>query len=328
MDGEPPTPPITRREFLKAAGYTAGLAALSGCRLPFRAPRPPDLPAERRTVWAWADSHIGRVAAGKDGGEWTELAIRDLLQNVGAPDYALVLGDITHGAREAAFKTYARLRRESGIRRWYELIGNHDYRGVESGLCARFVRPQQRYVLRDGNLVWIFLSAERGRAAGILQRPTRVWLRRVLAAHQDKNVVVCSHQLAAHTIRYSDPRSNRETILNPVNWIADLRREFRIDVWLCGHEHGPKRDRRQIRRIGPTTFVNVASLSHLYGTQASNSFSLEMVAGEREIRARCRRHDSESYDARFGTTIPLPFPLRLDRQPRIIDVHTAARTSG
>jgi len=315
---------MNRRDFLKTLGYTAGATLLNGCSLPLFGPQFPDLPAQRRQIWVWSDSHIGRMVDGKDGGEWAGLSVRDLLANVGTPDYALVLGDITHGGKLEAFQTYATLRNQSGIARWYELVGNHDYKGIETGLYPKYVRPEERYVLCDGNLVWIFLSAERGRAAGILNEPTRAWLPKVLAKHQDKNIVVCSHQVIAHTVRYSDPQADFETVLHPTDWIAELLKTYRVDLWLCGHEHGPKRDRNQIRRVGHTTFINIASLSHLYGTQACNSFVLEMTAGDKEIAARCRHHDREQYIERFSVRVPLPRPLTFASQPRIIDVHRKA----
>lgn len=310
---------LHRRKFLKALGSATGLALLPGC-VGTGGLFLPALPVEKRTVWAWSDSHIGRLADGKDGGAWMELAIQDLLKNIPKPDYALVLGDITHHAKPESFKTYARLRRTAGITRWYELAGNHDYKGVESGDFGKIVQKEEQFVLLDGNLAWIFIPAERGRSAGMLHEPTRKWLPKQLAKHQDKNVIVCSHQLVAHTLRDSDPAHNTETVLNPMDWVAQLLKDYRVDVWFCGHEHGPKRDKGQIRRIGRTTFINVASLSHLYGTQASNSFVLEMTAGKKEIIARLRHHDREQFVERLSETLPLPLPMQFDSRPKIVSV--------
>jgi predicted MPP superfamily phosphohydrolase len=311
---------ISRRAFLGKVGSSAvGLLALNGCRhLPaVFDPPPPDLPVHERRVWLWADSHNGLPKGGKDGAQWAELSLREMQKNLPPPDYTLVLGDITHRYKPEEFRAYHRLRAMSGWPRWYELAGNHDFNGTTSGDYQRYVRSEERYVLVDGNLAWIFVSAERGMSDGIVRPPTRRWLPEVLAKHQDKNVIVCTHQLVEDTLRDSD---HDGAVLHPTEWIAQLLKDHRIDVWLCGHEHGPKRDRRQIRRIGRTMFINVASLSHAYGTQACNSFMFRMTAGTRRVEALCRHHDRERYVPRLGTEFELPHPVRFQRQPEIVDV--------
>ena len=283
----------------------------------------PDLPVDRRSVWAWADSHNGQVVDGKDGGRWAELSADEMFRNVGRPDYVLVLGDVSHAYKENQFRRYARLRRKSSIARWYEIIGNHDFHGTETGLYQKIVRPEARYVVLDGSLCWVFVSAERGRAAGILRAPTRRWLEKVVAKHQDKNLIICSHQLVANTVRRTHPTRDFECVLNPRHWVSGLRRRYRIDAWLGAHEHGLPRTPDMVKRRGRTTFFNVASFSHSYGTQACNSYLFEMRAGKREIVARCRDHDQARFVPELGTRIPLPFPLRFDAQPQIVDVHGA-----
>ncbi len=289
---------------------------------------PPDLPTDRRQVWIWADSHNGKKWDGKDGGLWAERSTDELLRHVGTPDYALVLGDVSHAYRESEFRRYARLRRTSGIARWYEIVGNHDFHGTESGLYQKIVRREFHYVLLDGNLCWIFVSAERGRAAGILRAPTRRWLKQAVAKHQDKNLIVCSHQLVVNTVRQTHPRINFECVLNPRRWVSSLRRSYRIDAWLGGHEHGPKRSKDQVKRKGRTTFFNVASFSHAYHTEACNSFVFEMSIGGKEIRALCRDHDVGAYVEEFETRVPLPYPLKFDPQPRIVEVYSEPRRRG
>jgi len=286
-----------------------------------------DLPVNKRRVWVWADSHNGLVVDGKDCSDWADRAAREFLRNVGSPDYALVLGDVSHAYKEEQFRRYARLRARSGIERWYEIVGNHDFHATETGLYQRIVREEARYVLLDGNLCWVFVSAERGRAAGILRAPTRRWLKQVVARHQDKNLVVCSHQLVVNTVRRTHPVRDFECVLNPREWVSDLRRHYRVDAWLGAHEHGGRRTRDQVARKGRTTFINVASFTHAYHTEACNSYLFEMRAGEREIRARCRDHDRGKFIGPFAARIPLPYPLEFDAQPRIVDLGPGLRTA-
>jgi hypothetical protein len=283
--------------------------------------------AKTRSVWVWADAHGGLEVDGRDAAEWAELALAELLDNVGRPDYVLELGDVAHAYKEEQFRRYARMRDTSGIPLWFQIVGNHDFHGTENGLYQKYVGWERDYVLVDGNLAWVMVSAERGRACGILHAPTRRWLKRVLGAYRDRNIVLCSHQVPAHTLRRSHPAKNIERILTPVPWVSDLRRHCRVDGWLCGHEHGPPRDGRQAVRVGRTTFINVASISKAYHTKASVSFVLEMREGERVIHARCRNHDERRFVADFSIDIPIPFPLRLGEVPVIRDVVRLPRPS-
>jgi len=283
-------------------------------------PSAPDLSTGRRTAWAWADTHAGKDWDGVDGGVWARRSMREMIRNVGRPDYVLQLGDVTHAYKDAEFQEYARLRDRSGIGRWYEIVGNHDFHGTESGLYQKYIGKPHRYVVLDGNVAWVFVSAERGRAAGILRAPTRRWLRNVVAKYQDRNLILCSHQLVVNTVRRTHPEQDFEAVLNPRRWVSELRRHYRIDAWLAAHEHGPRRTRDQVARKGRTTFINVASFSHAYHTEACNSYLLVMRAGARELWARCRDHDRRKFIGAFSAHIPLPFPVELSARPEIVDI--------
>ena len=268
-------------------------------------------PATRR-VWVSADAHIGFVAGGRDGGDWLELAARDAVENMGPIDFALFLGDATHAFTAEQFERYMHIRRHSGIGHWYEIVGNHDFHGTESGDWQRIVGGPFRFTLIDGNVAWICFSAERGRAAGKVSPETRTWLAEQLARHQDKNVIVCSHQLVYDTIAGSE---DMERFLHPDRAIRDLLDRFRVDLWLGGHLHGRPRTAEDAGRVDGTTFINVASVSHIYGTQAANSFLLLAEAGGTRMRARCRIHDEARYAENLEVTIPFPHPLRFGPLP-------------
>jgi predicted MPP superfamily phosphohydrolase len=275
---------------------------------------------KKRKVWAWADAHIGREIDGRDGGDWARLSYADMKRNVPGVDYGLVLGDVSNRAAEEEFEQYAKLRASSGVVPWFEIVGNHDHRGLGTGLYQQYVRPEERYVVLDGSLAWIMVSAERGSARGLLKPRTQTWLKKVLAKHADKNIIICSHQLVANTLRRTESKPTSWRILFPRPFVTKLRRERRIDAWLGGHEHGPPRDGTMAKRCGRTTFINVASLSHVYGTEACHSFVLEMSAGSRTIKARCRDHEQQRFINKFSITIPLPYPLKFDT-PTIVDIH-------
>ena len=265
-----------------------------------------------RRIWILADAHIGHVDDGRDGADWLALAIEDARRNLAPIDYALFLGDATHSYQPTQFRRYVRLRKASGIRFWYEIAGNHDYHGVEAGSYRRIVGAPLRYTMVDGNVAWVFFSAERGRAAGLVSEKTARWLADRLGRFQDRNLIVCSHQAPCDTTDHTD---HYERCLHPREVVADLLERFRIDLWLSGHYHSRPRIAEDAVRRGRTTFVNVASVSHVYNTAASNSFLMEAENGSRTVRLRLRVHDAERFAPEFEVRVRFPFRWRIGPLP-------------
>lgn len=288
--------------------------------LPLFAPMPlfaDEANSPEKHIWLWSDAHISRDVGGKDGSAWLQMAIDDTVKALPQPAYTLVLGDLTHGGSEEHLAAYAGIRSKAQTKHkmkpWYEIVGNHDWKGVEAGHYAKLVRPERSYCLEDGNLLWILISAERAWSRGIISGKKQAWMEKIIGANQDKNIIVCSHQTVANTVRYTNPKGKYDIgrILQPVDWIRKLLRKYRIDAWLSGHEHRSRRDHNMIRRVGHTTFINIASVSHVYNTKASHSFMMTLSPGAREIKARCREHDTQRFlQQRFSTTIPMRFPLK------------------
>jgi hypothetical protein len=280
---------------------------------------------EKRLVWVWSDSKFGVRMGGKDGSEWARLSHTELKKNIGNPDYAVVLGDMTDKASRSELEDLARFRTETGIPNWFEIAGNHEYPAVENGLYQELIRPERRYVVRDGNLVWILISAQQRATPGILTAPTRRWLLETLKRHQDKNIIVCTHQIPPDTIRTSD---KRDFSLSPKKWIKGLFKEVRVDAWLCGHDPDFPRSLDQMKtitwpkqngKIRHTTFINASSLHHASRTRACNSVVLELKAGKKTIRARVRDHDKERFLPGHEILIPLAHSLELGAKPTVIE---------
>ncbi|MFH1024690.1 MAG: metallophosphoesterase [Planctomycetota bacterium] len=271
-----------------------------------------------RRVWIFSDLHIGCLSDGWDGDVWMSLAVEDLRRNVGIPDYVIMLGDISHASRPDQIRRYLAVRRASGIRTWFEMVGNHDFRAFQRGHWRRLIGRPFRYLVVDGNLVWVMVSAEQTLANGKLCAVTRDWLGRVMAANRDRNVVMCTHQLVANTVRRTDPDVYWWRVLHPLKWVEKFRKAHPIGAWIGGHEHGPPRDGTLVAMRDDVVFVNVAGLSHVYGTRASIGFIPEMRDGDRAIRVRCREHDAMRDREEFGFVIPLRFPLKLGESPRLV----------
>jgi hypothetical protein len=310
---------ISRRTFLATASAGGAALMLGGCEGPGPdGPRASGDRPNRRRIWVLGDSHIGlrsKSTSHRDGAEWLEDAVADQLHNVDPVDWVLMVGDASHHAgREEELKRYAAIRDASKMGPWFEIAGNHDHRGLAEGRWGRIIGRPPRYVIRDGNTVFVCVSVEQGNSRGDLSGRTLGWLRDRVRENQAGNVVVVTHQAAPDTVYDSDRWSR---IITAKEFVGDLLANHRVDLWLCGHIHGGGRTDRHAVSRGRTQFLNVASMSHAYGSGASHSFTFDIRAGGRTLVARCRHHDSESWLDRHELHVRLPLPWQPGERPTI-----------
>lgn len=300
-----PQKKVNRRNFLKAGvgAVGAGLAYSSGCA--FSTPSS-ITGVNKKQVLVCSDIHIGYIDDDLDGEEWFLNAISDL-NNIGPIDYALVLGDIAHYGQEEEFEKYLSCRKESDIAKWYELAGNHDHGGGGILNYSDLICPDKTYMVFDGNLVWFFLSDEEPGPEGEISESTYVWLKNMILRHQDKIIIVCSHQLVYGTVRDS---TVSDRYIYPKEMPAEILDILRIDLWLCGHQHFYPYSHDEIYNNGKTTFINVASLNHAYDTGMSQSLILEIQQDAEEIIAHRRSHDKGLFENEYEISIPVPFPIK------------------
>ena len=295
----------TRQNFLKLSG--AGVCG--GAMAPALFAASSERQVSRR-VMAMSDLHIGRIDDDKDGAEWLRLALEDVATNL--PDIAcgITLGDITQHGRGDDLDLYLKHTRSHRIPQWFELAGNHEYYHGHIDEYTQRIRSLDPLLHVDGNIAWFFLSDEKDSRKGNLTDSTLDWLRENLRKYKDHITVVCSHQLVANTIRNSDQTPFQ---LHPVDKIQAILDEYSVDLWMCGHEHHSPYTREKVARRGNTTFVNVASLSHSYGTRGSGSTILEFSNGSRELRVRRRDHDQGIFRKEFEIVVPLRMECRVER---------------
>ena len=296
---------ITRRDCLKHAAVGTAAIGLAGV-----SPTIAHAATKTRHVLAFSDIHIGRKDDELDGAEWMAKGLNELKKNKVPVDYAMVLGDIAHGATEQAFKTFVEQRDKSHIETWFELAGNHEYHGGTCKHYEKIVRSIKPYSHIDGNIAWLFISDENGSVQGDLGDEAYQWLEKSVREHQDKVVIVCSHQ-GVHGTTYKTTSGSRH--IHPKEKIASLLENHRVDLWMSGHEHHRPYDKQNnnIVRKNDTTFINIASMSHAYGTKQSQSFVLAFAEGEKKIVARRRVHDDQEFDPKYETEIPLQLAIKL-----------------
>lgn len=299
-----PTNELTRRDCLKQMAVGTAAAGLLGTQPLFAAPD-----KVVRNVLVFSDTHIGHVADDVDGGEWLKRGLAELKENKVPIDFACALGDIAHRATEDAFTTFVKLRDNSGIKTWFELAGNHEYSKTDGvKYYEQHVRSVKPHSYTDGNIAWFFISDEKAGVPGNISDETYAWLKKGVADNQDKIVIVCSHQLVDGTVRQSESKMRH---IHPKEKIAELLAAHRVDLWMCGHEHHKPYSQQEIARKDGTTFINVASMSHAYGSEESQSFLLEFAEGSKKIVARRRVHDKQVFDKDYEIEVPLTHAIKL-----------------
>lgn len=299
--------PWSRRRFIKLAGAQAIASGVLGL---------PSVSASSssnvRRVIVMSDIHIGKYSRGLDGAEWLARAYSELDRNNELMDYGLTLGDITHHGDCHGLQKYLKLRDKSQIPKWFELAGNHEYRRENIKYYRQLVRNPAPYSIVDGNIVWLLVSDENDLAPGNISTHSLRWLEKKLVQHQDKIVILCTHQIPSNTVR----RSNEgKFCLQPRKAVSRILSYPQIALSLFGHEHhSPYTNENKARKNG-TTFINAASVSHAYGTEASGSLVLELRQGDTKIIARRRNHDRQIFQQEFDAIIPLHTDIKFAHSP-------------
>lgn len=265
--------------------------------------------ASVRSVMVMSDLHIGNKNQVLAGDVFLSRALEDVQKNLDPIHYALLLGDITQHGDAESLEKYLAVRNQSSIPQWFELAGNHDYYRAGITNYTKLIRSTAPYMVLDGNIAWFIISSDKGGRPGYMCYSTYAWLKKNLALHEDKITIVSSHQMPADKV-YNANRD--ELVIHPKDRVADVLATRAIDLWMFGHEHhSPYTEARRIRKNN-TTFINVASMSHAYGTGESQSYILEFKQGEKKILARRRSHDAQSFTEAFDMEIPLRTAIAFD----------------
>ncbi len=74
-----------------------------------------------------------------------ERAVLDINENVPDIDFAIVAGDILQEVSEEGFDWYIRTRNLSYIKKWYEILGNHDLNPDNDKLYQKKIRKDFHY---------------------------------------------------------------------------------------------------------------------------------------------------------------------------------------
>jgi hypothetical protein len=180
--------------------------------------------------------------------------------------------------------------------------GNHDMASVGRSTYARWVGCPRYWTIEDGNLLFISLPAERGNAAALFVPEVEAWMREAVARRREKNLIILAHQLPSNTVDRTERLSRG---MFPRDAVERFLKDFHVDLWLGGHIHSGRRSKAASAVRNGTVFINVASVSHTYGTEICNSFVLEIEEGAAALQALCRDHDHRTWIEDQHVEVPL-----------------------
>ncbi|MGQ0792751.1 MAG: metallophosphoesterase family protein [Deltaproteobacteria bacterium] len=260
-------------------------------------------PRSALKVWALSDIQPKNQAQKL---EFTR-AVADINRNVPDIDLAIVAGDLIEDAREEDFDWYLSEKSRSYIEEWYEIAGNHDLKLERGAVYREKINPEFYYSILKGNALFIFMSDEvRGKPTEISDETFR-WWKSLVAANQDKIIVVITHApLEGSGIPFS---SGRERQIADSGRFAEVMKSHRVDVWLSGHLHLPHALANNISikaEFGGAAFVNVSSIrTELWGIKDSESRVLTFTCGSDALSIEARNHAKGQFEPKNGATVRL-----------------------
>jgi len=252
-----------------------------------------------------------------------ESFVTDMNQNL-RPKEIFCLGDLLHNATVEEYKTYREFRDRLNAPVW-ECPGNHDHdpklSNEENLVRFRELLDYDNHFYSHllGNNLFILLADERQKNlpgglsyAGYMEPEQVAWFEDTLKMNQDKNIIVLSHQSAKGTTVMSE-QSNMQ--MHPTNELERILNTYRVDLWFSAHAHSgfdhKSAHADMFVKKGPTTFVQVASISKRYNTNRTQSRFISLVEGTKEVLIRSRDHDVQTFDESLDAVVSLNYPVSL-----------------
>ena len=183
------------------------------------------------------------------------------------------------------------------------LAGNHEYNcsGTTAQGCLdnykSVINPALRYTFDRGNIHFIVLSTDG--YSNRMSDDTMAWVRNEVAVHQDKIIVLATHQMP-HVLGSTSPTA--QSILDSLG----------VDVWLFGHAHCKHGDSGCNRhgalgdfyQQAETTFVDAGYIGNM------ESRYLIFTDGSNQVRILSRYHkNGGNFQTQFEHTVTLRYPF-------------------
>jgi predicted phosphodiesterase len=275
----------------------------------------PDKREDHYIIWALSDIQ----PKNRKEREHFHIAVNDIRQNFPVLDAAICAGDIVQRKKDSMedYNWFLNTRKKTGIRHWYEIVGNHDARSLSEYFT--FIKKPYFYSVEIGNIRIILLSDEVNNSPTVISREAFNWWKKEVIENQDKNIITVTHAALpesklAFTCLY------RSQILDSKRFIRVLKK-YRVDLWFSGHTTTPHirgYNEKHAPELNNTLFINLSSIRREMGISVSSRL-LVLKKNSRDLVIKMRNHDKRKFSSDLEVKFKLRYPFSMkNRAPRII----------
>lgn len=236
-------------------------------------------------------------------------AIEDLKNIQPYPIMAIIAGDIIQHriTADEDFQWFVELRKQANIQYWFEIAGNHEWKNIT--VYQKYIGKPLQYTVSFGNVLFIFMSNERGRPPTYLSDETFNWWKNIVIANQDKTIITVTHAPLRNS-KLLGSSSKKHTVINSERFEKILKK-YHVDIWVSGHIHMPvwlNQNSRFAPEFGNILFINVCGIRK-DPTMNVESRMFFFQEGSNKLLIRLRDHESESYKTAYDINVTLPHPF-------------------
>lgn len=222
-------------------------------------------------------------------------AIDDINANVRNVNIALVAGDIIHWTESAeVYQWYADMKSRSYIKHWYEIAGNHDQKDSEN--YKKIIKMPLHYSVRAGNILILLMSDESRSPETNISDSAFQWWRQMVIDNQDKIIITVTHAYLKQSGLFSAFIDSRD--ISGSERFADVLREYKVDIWLCGHVHMAQWMNSRVKvskELNGTLFINVSAIRGNMFKDVESSI-LFFKNNSDKVLVRSRDHTAGKYE--------------------------------
>jgi len=235
-------------------------------------------------------------------------AIEDLKNIHPYPIMAIIAGDIVqHKTSNEDFEWFVELRKQANIQYWYEIAGNHEWKNITG--YQKYIGKPLKYTVSFGNIIFIFMSNERGRPPTYLSNDTFEWWKNIVITNQDKTIITVTHAPLRNS-KLLGTISQKHIIIDSERFEKVLKK-YHVDIWISGHIHMPvwlQQNSRFAPEFGNILFINVCGIRK-DPTMNVESRMFFFQEGSNKLLIRLRDHESESYKTSYDINVKLRHPF-------------------
>ncbi|MCX8122804.1 MAG: metallophosphoesterase [Spirochaetes bacterium] len=235
-------------------------------------------------------------------------AIEDLKNIHPYPMIAIIAGDIVqHKTSDEDFEWFLEVRKLANIQYWYEIAGNHEWKNMSG--YQKYIGKPLKYTVSFGNVLFIFMSNERGRPPTYLSNETFNWWKNIVISNQDKIIITITHAPLQNS-KLLGSFSKKHMILD--SWrFEKVLKKYHVDIWVSGHIHMPawlRQNSRIAPEFGNILFINVCGIRKDPTTNVESRIFF-FQEGSDKVLIRLRDHESEAFKSSYDINITLRHPF-------------------